>query len=67
MKISTSIRYPTGDNSICSCTFLKKKNWSYLSFLHLFLPLTLGDISAYSFRHGNNIQLPLSKRSLLHN
>jgi len=29
--------------------------------LHLFLPLTLGEIQAYSFRHANNFQLPLSK------
>jgi len=37
--------------------------------LHSFLPLTLGEISAYSFRHANNFQLPLSKRILvgLHN
>ena len=35
--------------------------------LHSFLSLTLGEISAYSFRHANNFQLPLSKRSLVHN
>jgi len=35
--------------------------------LHSFLPRTLGEISAYSFRHANNFQLPLSKRSLVHN
>ena len=35
--------------------------------LHLFLPLTLGEISAYSFRHANNFPLPLSKLSPVHN
>jgi len=35
--------------------------------LHSFLPMTLGEISAYSLRHVNNFQLPLSKRSLVHN
>ena len=35
--------------------------------LHSFLPLTLGEISAYSFRHANNFQLPFSKRSLVYN
>ena len=34
--------------------------------VHSFLPLTLREISAYSFRHVNNFQLPLSKRSLVH-
>jgi len=27
--------------------------------LHSFLPLTLGEISAYAFLHANNFQLPL--------
>ena len=35
--------------------------------LHSFSLLTLGEISAYSFRHANNFQLPFSKCSLVHN
>ena len=35
--------------------------------LHSFLPLTLGEISAYPLHHAYNYQLPFSKRSLVHN
>jgi len=47
--------------------FYKIKTGLTSSALHSFLPLTLGEISAYSFRHANNFQLPFSKRSLVHN
>jgi len=36
-------------------------------FLHSLLPLTLGEISVYSFRQEKNYRFPLSKRSLVHN
>jgi len=35
--------------------------------LYSFLPLTLEELSAYSFRHANNFQLLLYKRSPVHN
>ena len=47
--------------------FCKIKTVLTSPVLHSFLPLTLGEISAYSFRHANNFQLPLFKRSLVHN
>ena len=47
--------------------FYKIKTGLVSPVFHLFLLLTLGEISAYSFRHDNNFQLPLAKRSLVHN
>jgi len=47
--------------------FYKIKTGLTSPVLHSFLPLTLGEISAYSFRHANHFQLPISKRSLVHN
>jgi len=47
--------------------FYKIKTGLTSPVLHSFLPQTLGEISAYSFRHANNFQLPLSKRSPVHN
>jgi len=47
--------------------FYKIKTGLTSPVLHSFLPLTLGQVAAYSLRHANNFQLPLSKRSLVHN
>ena len=47
--------------------FYKIKTGLTSFVLHSFLPLALREISAYSFRHANNFQLPLPKRSLVHN
>jgi len=47
--------------------FYKIKTGLTSPVLHSFSPLTLGEISAYSFRHANNFRLPLSKRSYVHN
>jgi len=46
--------------------FFHKKSSLTSPVLHSFLPLTAGEISAYSFRHAKNFQLPLCKRSLVH-
>ena len=47
--------------------FYKIKTGLTSPVLHSFLPLTLGQVAAYSLRHANNFQLPLSERSLIHN